>query len=323
MHEPNIATSVVGRIFDIQRCSLHDGPGIRTTVFMKGCPLRCAWCHNPEGQTSRPLLSFVPEKCIGCGYCLRVCRNQGHRVLDGRHALDRAKCVVCGLCTRECFAGALEVVGRDVTVEDVLEVVLRDRPFYESSMGGITLSGGEPLLQAAFSKALLQQAKQAGLHCCVETCGQYEYDRLEAVAPYVDLFLYDWKESDPARHLDYCGASNERILANLRALHDAGRKIRLRCPIIPGFNDRSGHFQGIAALAQSLPNLEGVELLPYHRLGESKIRRFGLDHEAMLRVKAVDPDSLPRWTEFLRRRGLVVVNSVNPHVEPAHRTLRG
>jgi pyruvate formate lyase activating enzyme len=199
------------------------------------------------------------------------------------------------------------MIGRNVTVEEVMEVVLRDRPFYESSGGGLTLSGGEPLLQAAFCKALLQQAKQAGLHTCVETCGQYSYDRLEAVAPYVDLFLYDWKESDAARHLAACGTGNERILANLRALDGDGRKIRLRCPIIPEFNDRPDHFEGIAELARSLHNLEGVELLPYHPLGVSKMRRFGLDHETMPRVRAEAPESLSRWVDFLRQRGVVVV----------------
>jgi len=310
LREPNIATSATGTIFDIQRSSLHDGPGIRTTVFMKGCPLRCAWCHNPEGLTASPLLSFLPEKCIGCGRCLPVCRPQGHRITEGRHELDRSKCVACGLCARECYAGALEMIGRDVTVDDVLEIVLRDRFFYESSGGGLTLSGGEPLLQAAFCKALLQQAKQVGLHTCVETCGQYSYDRLEAVAPYVDLFLYDWKESDTARHLASCGAGNERILANLRALDGDGRRIRLRCPIIPGFNDRPDHFEGIAGLARSLHNLEGVELLPYHPLGVSKLRRFGLDHEPLPQAQTDIPDSLSRWVEFLRQRGLVMLNGL-------------
>lgn len=309
MREPNIGTSAKGIIFDIQRSSLHDGPGIRTTVFMKGCPLRCAWCHNPEGLTSSPLLSFLPEKCIGCGHCLPVCRPHGHSITEGRHLLDRSRCVTCGSCARECYAGALEMIGRDVTVAEVMEVVLRDRPFYESSGGGLTLSGGEPLLQAAFCKSLLQQAKQSGLHTCVETCGQYSYDRLEAVAPYVDLFLYDWKESDTTRHLTFCGAGNERILANLRALDGDGSRIRLRCAIIPGFNDRPDHFEGIAEIARSLHNLEGVELLPYHPLGVSKMRRFGLDDEDMLRVQTTDQDSLPRWVDFLRQRGLVVLNS--------------
>jgi len=226
---------------------------------------------------------------------------------DGRHVLDRSKCVVCGLCARECYAGALEIVGRNVTVEDVMEVVLRDRPFYESSGGGLTLSGGEPLLQAAFCKALLQQAKQSGLHTCVETCGQYSYDRLEAVAPYVDLFLYDWKESDPARHRDACGADNERILANLRALDGDGRKIRLRCPIIPGFNDRPDHLEGIVRLARSLQNMEGVELLPYHPLGVSKMRRFGLDPETAPRPRTEAQDSLRRWGDVLRQKGVITV----------------
>ena len=303
MREPSTQDEVVGRIFDIQRCSLHDGPGIRTTVFLKGCGLRCAWCHNPEGLTPAALLSFLPEKCIGCGWCFKACPHQAHWMAEGRHELDRSKCTVCERCAQECYAGAIEIVGRDVTVDEVLELVLRDQAFYESSGGGLTLSGGEPLLQPAFCATLLRQAKQVALHCCVETSGHCEPDALKAIAPYVDLFLFDWKESDPARHAQYCGVDSERILANLRALHDAGRPIRLRCPIIPGFNDRSDHLDGIVALARSLPHLKGVELLPYHCLGESKIQRFGLGDLCRRSGIAVEPEVLPRWNEVLESHG--------------------
>ncbi len=316
MRGPSTLDEPVGRVFDLQRCSLHDGPGIRTTVFLMGCGLRCAWCHNPEGMTAGPILSFLPERCLGCGGCLRVCPNHVHGVAEGQHVLDRSQCAGCGRCTRECCAGALELVGRDRTADEVLALVLRDRAFYESSGGGLTLSGGEPLLQPAFCAALLRQARLAALHCCVETSGHCEPEALRAVAPYVDLFLYDWKESDPARHAEYCGADQERIRGNLQELHDAGSRIRLRCPIIPGFNDRPDHLEGIAALALSLPRLEGVELLPYHRLGEGKLRRFGISPGRGCSGESVGPDVVPRWRDILERRGLVVLRAGGGQQDP-------
>lgn len=297
-----------GHIFDVQRCSVHDGPGIRTTVFLKGCPLHCSWCHNPESITSNKLISFLPDKCIGCGYCFEVCPNKAHAMVDNRHVLDREKCAACGLCTKKCYSGALEIAGREVGVEEVLGEALRDRPFYDSSGGGITLSGGEPLLQVAFCEELLRKAKEAGLHCCVETSGYCDYERLNRIAPFVNLFLYDWKETDPQRHIKSCGVGNEKILANLRVLHDAGRKILLRCPIIPGVNDREDHFAGIAALAKSLPNLTGVELLAYHRLGDSKIGRFGLDALERVETESPSPEAMQEWICEMKRFGVQVVN---------------
>ncbi len=187
---------MTGCIFDIQRCSVHDGPGIRTTVFLKGCPLHCLWCQNPESISVKKLMSFLPDKCIGCSYCFEVCPNKAHAMLDGRHVMYQNKCVACGLCSEKCYTGALELVGREVTVAEVLDEALRDRPFYDTSGGGITLSGGEPLLQPAFCEALLREARQARLHCCVETSGYCDDERLHRIAPYVDLFLYEWKETD-------------------------------------------------------------------------------------------------------------------------------
>ncbi len=269
--------SVRGRVFDIQRFSIHDGPGIRTTVFMKGCPLACLWCHNPEGVSDRRELSFTPDRCIGCGECLRACAAQAHRVIDGLHVLDRSRCRTCGACAKTCPAGALEVVGRDMTVGAVLAEVLCDRAFHDTSGGGMTLSGGEPASQIDFSVALLEAVKSEGMHCVVETCGECEYSRLARMMPHVDLFLYDWKESDPLRHKQATGASNARIEANLRALHADGARILLRCPIIPGLNDRPEHFEAIAAIVRELDGLDGVEIMPYHRLGIGKMERFGLE----------------------------------------------
>jgi pyruvate formate lyase activating enzyme len=297
-------TNGVGRIFDVQRFSLHDGPGIRTVVFMKGCPLSCLWCHNPEGIASKPRLSYIPERCVGCGRCVEVCSAGAHAMDGHRHVFNRLVCESCGSCARDCYANALEVAGRDVTVEDVLKEVLRDLPFYETSGGGVTLSGGEPLFQPEFCEALLVRAKQAGLHTCVETCGYCEVAALKRISPLVDLFLYDWKETDPRLHLRNCGVSNEGILSNLRALHDAGAHVLLRCPIIPGINDRPDHFQGIAGLVKAMANVTGVELMAYHRLGESKLNRFGLSVRERLQAEAPEPELMKRWAGELRSLGV-------------------
>ena len=291
--------SVSGWIFDVQRFSIHDGPGIRTTVFMKGCPLRCAWCHNPEGVRAVGELSFIPERCIGCGWCFRVCRQQAHQTVAGAHVLARTKCIVCGACATECHAKALELVGREATVAEVLAEVLRDTPFYETSGGGLTLSGGEPLLQIEFTEALLAQAKAAGLHCCVETCGEADWQRFERIRRLVDLFLFDCKETDPAQHRRFTGVSNKRILENLHRLDAHGAAIILRCPIIPGVNDRDDHFEGIRRLAAGLAHVRGVELMPYHRLGEGKVARFGLDGAARISAATPAPETVAEWKRKL------------------------
>jgi pyruvate formate lyase activating enzyme len=303
-------SDITGRIFDIQRFSIHDGPGIRTTVFLKGCPLRCLWCHNPEGVAPEPELSFLPDKCIGCRYCLSACSRQAHRAgEDGRHLLDRTRCVVCGQCAKSCYSGALEVVGRDVTVEETLEEVLKDRTFYETSGGGMTLSGGEPLLQIDFTEALLERACDEGLDTAVETCGHAAWDRFARLLDNVDLFLYDIKETDPARHMEYAGVGNELILENLRRLHDAGAAVLVRLPIVPGLNDRPDHFEKVAELARGLPHLKGVEVMPYHRLGTSKLARFGLSPRMQVDVEAPTRETVEAWIAALRGLGARVVNS--------------
>ena len=297
-----------GRIFDIQRFSIHDGPGIRTTVFLKGCPLRCVWCGNPESIPLTPLLSYLPEKCIACGECMKACKP-GAVAADsaGKAVLDRQRCTVCGDCVPHCDPKALELVGRDVTVEEVMEVVGRDRDYYKRSGGGMTLSGGDPVFQPDFSVALLETGKYLGLHCCVETSGHAQWGVLQRMAPFVDLWLYDFKETDPVLHQKFVGESNDIILGNLRRLHDSGAKILLRCPMIPQHNARNEHLDGIAALAHELPKLAGVELLPYYDLWRPKLKRLGLTSKLPETVKPPSRDTLNTWNDYLRGKGVRVV----------------
>lgn len=296
-----------GRIFDIQRFCLHDGPGIRTTVFMKGCPLRCPWCHNPEGRTPGAELSFMADRCVGCGYCLRLCPRGAHVIRDGQHVLNRDVCIACGRCAEGCAGGALELIGREVSAAEVLAVVRRDKPFYETSGGGMTLSGGEPTAQPDFALALLQAARAEGLHTALETCGYVRFEELARLLPFVDLVLYDLKELDDARHREWVGVPNAMILENLRRAHDAGHAIVLRLPIIPGYNDRPDHFEVIANLARSLPKLRGVEILPYHPLGTSKAARLG--YAAGREAMAPTPEAakVAEWAAALSRLGVRVL----------------
>lgn len=299
-----------GWIFDIQRFSIHDGPGIRTTVFLKGCPLRCLWCGNPESIRPRPQLSFVRAKCVGCGECGTVCpRSAITLAADRKASLDWSRCDHCGQCARVCDPKALEMVGRNVDVAEVLAVVLRDRDYYAASGGGLTLSGGEPLAQPDFAEALLHAAKAQSLHCCVETSGMADWNVLERLLGVVDLWLYDYKETVPDLHARFTGFGNAPILANLRALHRAGAKILLRCPMIPGHNARPDHLDGIAAFARQLPNLVAVELLPYYDLWRAKLARFGLNSPLPESVKPPDRATVAAWNDYLRRRGVRVVES--------------
>ncbi len=301
---------VTGRIFDIQRFSIHDGPGIRTTVFLKGCPLSCVWCHNPESISPEKLLSFLPDKCIGCGYCFEVCPAGAHVMVDGVHVINRDKCQICGKCVEKCYAKALEIVGRGVTVAEVLADVLADKPFYETSDGGMTLSGGEPLYQPEFTMALLQAAKAEGLHCCLDTCGAVSFELLAATMPLVDLFLYDIKDISAEHHKANVGADNALILANIRKLHDAGARVRMRAPIIPGCNDRADNLEGIADLALSMENLEGVEIMPYHRLGMGKLDRFGLKGGVPHQPDSPSDEDVARWISVLTDKGVKVLNEI-------------
>ncbi len=296
-----------GRIFDIQRFSIHDGPGIRTTVFLKGCPLRCLWCGNPESIDPKPQLSYLDDKCIACGECFKVCKPGAlSRDPAGRAVVDRGRCTHCGECAPVCDPKALEMVGRDAGVDEVIEVVLRDRDYYAQSGGGLTLSGGEPLLQPEFAEDLFHAAKNHGVHGCLETSGYAPWDVFERLRRVVDLWLFDFKETDPRLHEKFTGRENQTILDRLQRLHDAGGAILLRCPMIPGHNARKEHLDGIVALSRKLPHLQGVELLPYYDLWRAKLKRFGLTTQFPESVKPPTGETVKAWNAYLRERGVPV-----------------
>lgn len=270
--------AIQGNIFDINRFALYDGPGIRTTVFLKGCPLHCAWCHNPESISSAPELLFVEDRCIGCRECLKVCPSGAHEFNNGRHTINRALCQNCGACVKVCLTGALKRAGRRVTVQEVLEVVIRDEPFYESSDGGITLSGGEPLMQPEFALALLRQMKKQSLHTALDTSGYASWKSVEQLLPFTDLVLYDLKHMDSEQHRRITGVSNRRILNNLFLLDQAKKPLWIRLPLVPGYNDEEVNYHALGSFLSKLNHIERIEILPYHRFAQSKYVQMGIEY---------------------------------------------
>jgi pyruvate formate lyase activating enzyme len=266
--------SLTGTIFDIKRFSIHDGPGIRTTVFFKGCPLSCRWCHNPESQARKPEWMFWEDRCLRCQACIAVCKP-GAIHLDGDHVVtDLEACTLCGDCVDVCYAEARQISGRALTVAQLMSEIERDIPFYDQSAGGVTFSGGEPLLQAGFLLGLLQACGERGIHTALDTSGFSSWRALDRIRPHVDLFLYDLKLFDPARHKKFTGASNVRILENLQRLSEHGNNIVLRVPIIPDVNDDLENIRSIGSFAASLPHLMRVDILPYHRAALGKYERL-------------------------------------------------
>ena len=265
----------MGIVFDIQRCCYNDGPGLRTTVFLKGCQLRCAWCHNPESFRKAPQLRYFSRKCVACGRCVDVCPQKVHSIRDGRHQLDFSKCTACGGCLKSCPAGALEVLGKEMTAQEVMATVLRDRAYYDMSGGGVTFSGGEPTFQPDFLLELLTLAKEAGIHTCLETNGFIPKSILEPLTDLVDLFLLDYKITDPSALQSYTGASGNLWNCTLEALQRAGKEAVLRLPVIPGINDDEAHFREAARMKRDHPCIREIQIMPYHSIGAEKWTQLG------------------------------------------------
>ncbi len=291
-----------GIVFDIQRASLHDGPGIRTTVFLKGCPLDCLWCHNPESTIVKRQLFFQFDKCVACKTCVQVCPEKAHYFTDDKHIIDFDKCTLCGKCVENCPSDALRIVGCEMGVDEVMTEVIADVDFYKNSGGGITLSGGEPLSQFTFSLELLKKCKEMGVHTCVETSGEVNPKKFEQILKYVDVLLFDYKVTNNMSHIKFTGVPNLRILTNLETAYNFGVPIILRCPIIPGVNNTDEHFIAISELDRKYPKLQGIEILPYHTMGNNKRISIGFD-ETLTGLKTVTPELAAKWIEHLRELG--------------------
>lgn len=265
----------MGTVFDIKKYALHDGPGIRTTVFLKGCPLNCAWCHNPEGLVSTPEVVYSTGRCLGCGTCAESCAQKALTLTPQGVAADDALCILCGRCAEVCPAQARELAGRRLQVSQVVDEVVKDLLFYDESEGGVTFSGGEPLHQPDFLQALLEACGRHEIHRCVDTSGQASWNALSLIAPHTELFLYDLKHMDAEAHRRVTGEDNARILDNLRRLDRLGAAIIVRIPLIPGFNDDVTAVGQAGEFIAALTGIDALHLLPYHGFQKRKYTKFG------------------------------------------------
>jgi pyruvate formate lyase activating enzyme len=277
-----------GTIFDIKKYSINDGPGIRTTVFFSGCPLSCLWCHNPESISLAPELLYRKGRCLMCGACVEVCPegaiSRETNVSKSRETFDSVitdqdKCIRCQTCISVCYSGARQFSGREVTVREVMAQVEREIPFYDESGGGVTFSGGEPLMQPGFLSALLRACREQEIHTVVDTSGFANWNILEQIRQDVDLFLYDLKHMDSARHREASGVPNELILSNLRTLSERGHKIVVRVPLIPGINDDKENLHASGKFLASLPKLKSVELIGYHNIAQAKYEALSREYK--------------------------------------------
>jgi pyruvate formate lyase activating enzyme len=297
-----------GLVFNIQRYSIQDGPGIRSTVFIKGCPLRCAWCHNPESQSFEKELITIDTRCIHCGECVRLC-HQNPQVLENaitRSNDENSRCIKCGDCVDACPTGARQMIGQRMSVEDVVTEVMKDRLFYDESGGGVTISGGEPLAQPDFVMELVHALHSHGIHTALDTSGFAPLNIFTKAVEQVDLVLYDLKLMDEDRHRHYTGVSNRSILNNLHSLGRMHKRIWLRIPLIPGVNDDQDTLDQMAEFAASIPGILQVNILPYHEIGLDKNRRLGREY-TLGDIASPAPDHLNDVAERFRSYGMCAV----------------
>ena len=293
-------------ISNIQRFSVDDGPGIRTTVFMMGCPLSCIWCHNPECITGKRKLFNDSLKCAHCGRCIGTCKNGALSVKDGDIEVDREKCTGCLTCVSACPTGAMSVTGREYTKEELIDTLMQDEPFFRKSGGGVTFSGGEPLLHTDYLLPVIKDLKERGISIIFETCGHVPYGRIREVLPYTDAFLFDIKGMDKEKHMENTGASNEIILENLIKLSRDGVRIFVRMPVIKGANADADEIKKAAELIASLDNIAEADILPYHAYGTLKYARYGIKmcHRELV---APDTEELISYRNILEEHGIRAV----------------
>ena len=293
-----------GTVFNIQRYSIHDGPGIRTTVFLKGCPLDCWWCQNPESQLSGQEMIFWGDRCIGCGACSLNCPSGAIQIKNGIPITEKEKCILCGKCIEKCPALAREMIGKKLTTEEVIKEIEKDLVFYKESGGGVTFSGGEPLGQSEFLEGLLSGCRKKKIHTAVDTSGYISWEILNKISPKVDLFLYDLKLMDNERHKKYTGEFNELILENLKNLSSVHNNILVRFPVIPGINDDYQNIKEIGKFLSSL-KITQVSLLPYHYIGIDKYRRLGMTYK-LADIQPSSEEKLSEISAILRKFNLNV-----------------
>ena len=269
-----------GIVFDIQHYAVYDGPGIRTLVFLKGCPLSCLWCQNPESQELKPEISYFKEKCVKCGLCVEACPNNAIKLTDDGVVRDKDLCLLCAKCVEACPNEVMQQIGKPMPVDEVVSIAERDKPFYETSGGGITISGGEPTLQSKFLLGLLKSFKQKGIHTAIETCGFFKEDLIESLANLVDLFLFDIKHLDPNEHKKYTNVSNEKILNNFARIHSkvGNKRIIARIPIIPGVNTDLKTIEDIVTFLKNINYSGSVHLMPYNKMAKTKYEKVGKGH---------------------------------------------
>lgn len=295
-----------GLIFDIKRYAIHDGPGIRTTVFFKGCPMQCRWCHNPEGQSSKPELTFIENRCIkDCHECLSSCQRGALSLVNNQISINREECNLCGDCPDVCATQALEIIGRKISIEEVIEEILKDVVFYDESSGGVTFSGGEPLIQPDFLNALLEECEKRSIHTTLDTSGYASFKVLEKIRDKVDLFLYDLKMMNEGKHEKFTGVSNKLILENLRKLSEKVSNIVIRIPIIPGINDNEENINKTVKFISMLQGIRYISLLPYHKVGRQKYKRL---NRTYLQVKTQSPtyEKIEKIKKKLENAGFIV-----------------